>query len=619
MSLPAPPPPPPPPKKKKEQVHVFYVKYKKNPHGVGKDSIIYDKPVPAISPHIPEDEEEEDEQPTPYNYHKELATAPPPPSTTLRTIIKPDSESYHSTSGIKVTFGKEGFDYDKRSSKPEDYFNTQPQPQQQQQHLQPQGRQLTSFSNAYYKTPTSNQYHTLPPELRNNDRTRPPFRPITFPISSFNKPPSSFSQPKRYPSQSHARPTEQFNNIIRQPTPQFSHSISHPAPPTFQNNRPSFSGPPSRQPVPYVPFDKFRQQHQSRPPPPIPSHFSPPHSQPVQFRPETHFPIHQQLPLNQPPTSFHSSRPSFDNSIQQDYRPEQPGPFVHKQPTEAHHQQESQFVQNQQNEVRHQPQSEFRQPPQNDFRVQSQQFQQNQQAHLQNLPNILPPGGQLIQSVPKYEQHISSLEPLSGEQSTHLGGQPFQEGFSQRLNENVNSQEQQSQRSQQELQSQRSQQELQDLQFRQYFQQHQQQQHLQQHQQQQRSNNVPHQQDDQRAVLHTTPRNVIQYQPNRVSDSYKASTSYQTTSKPSTTTTTTTQAPTPSTTTKDPKELEAQLPDEVPEDLRQQLLESGILNHADISVLDYDKVGDIPLSALPPDQLANFYGAGGGAQIGAGE
>lgn len=58
-----------------------------------------------------------------------------------------------------------------------------------------------------------------------------------------------------------------------------------------------------------------------------------------------------------------------------------------------------------------------------------------------------------------------------------------------------------------------------------------------------------------------------------------------------------------------------QLPDEVPDELRQQLLASGILKNADISVLDYDKVGDIPLSALPPDQLANFYNAGGGQQL----
>lgn len=58
-----------------------------------------------------------------------------------------------------------------------------------------------------------------------------------------------------------------------------------------------------------------------------------------------------------------------------------------------------------------------------------------------------------------------------------------------------------------------------------------------------------------------------------------------------------------------------QLPDEVPDDLRQQLLSSGILSNADISVLDYDKVGDIALENLPAEHLQHFYGAGGGAQI----
>ncbi|ALC41388.1 CG12964 [Drosophila busckii] len=58
-----------------------------------------------------------------------------------------------------------------------------------------------------------------------------------------------------------------------------------------------------------------------------------------------------------------------------------------------------------------------------------------------------------------------------------------------------------------------------------------------------------------------------------------------------------------------------QLPDEVPEDLRQQLFSSGILNNADISVLDYDKQGDIALENLPAEHLQHFYGAGGGAQI----
>jgi kinesin family protein 13 len=57
----------------------------------------------------------------------------------------------------------------------------------------------------------------------------------------------------------------------------------------------------------------------------------------------------------------------------------------------------------------------------------------------------------------------------------------------------------------------------------------------------------------------------------------------------------------------------AALPDEVPEDLRQQLLSSGILSNADIQILDYDKVGDIPIENLPPEALENFYGAAGAA------
>jgi kinesin family protein 13 len=56
-----------------------------------------------------------------------------------------------------------------------------------------------------------------------------------------------------------------------------------------------------------------------------------------------------------------------------------------------------------------------------------------------------------------------------------------------------------------------------------------------------------------------------------------------------------------------------ELPDEVPDDLRQQLLSSGILSNADIQILDYDKVGDIPIENLPPEALENFYGSAGAA------
>lgn len=51
--------------------------------------------------------------------------------------------------------------------------------------------------------------------------------------------------------------------------------------------------------------------------------------------------------------------------------------------------------------------------------------------------------------------------------------------------------------------------------------------------------------------------------------------------------------------------------------MRAQLLSSGILDNAQISILDYDKIGETSLQDLPPEHLANFFNAGGGAQIGA--
>lgn len=69
-----------------------------------------------------------------------------------------------------------------------------------------------------------------------------------------------------------------------------------------------------------------------------------------------------------------------------------------------------------------------------------------------------------------------------------------------------------------------------------------------------------------------------------------------------------------SSTTVNPKVL-LQLPSEVPDDLRQQLLSSGVLNNADISVLDYDKEGDTDVENLPPEHLQHFFSSGGSAQI----
>ncbi|XP_063698076.1 uncharacterized protein LOC134829014 [Culicoides brevitarsis] len=120
----------------------------------------------------------------------------------------------------------------------------------------------------------------------------------------------------------------------------------------------------------------------------------------------------------------------------------------------------------------------------------------------------------------------------------------------------------------------------------------QQQQQKQQHFQQGPSSHFSHQQS------HHGQGHFIQAQP---------STTTTTTQRP-----TTTEAPKPPSSTRD---YSADLPDEVPEDLREQLLSSGILANAQISVLDYDKIGDTSLQDLPPEHLANFFNAGGGAQL----
>ncbi|KAI8419806.1 hypothetical protein MSG28_008452 [Choristoneura fumiferana] len=122
------PPAQPIPKKKKEPVHVFYVKYSKDPHS--KDKVVYDKPIPAITP--PTNEEDE------HDHHQDYVTVTPEPlyipheTTTLRAIIKPESELYHSDSSVKVTFGNEGRHYnsDRREGQThtENHEETAPRP-----------------------------------------------------------------------------------------------------------------------------------------------------------------------------------------------------------------------------------------------------------------------------------------------------------------------------------------------------------------------------------------------------------------------------------------------------------------------------------------------------------
>ncbi|PZC80317.1 hypothetical protein B5X24_HaOG214926 [Helicoverpa armigera] len=170
-TLPAPPPPP-VQKKKKEPVHVFYVKYSKDPHS--KDKVIYEKPIPAITPPTnEEDEHHEDEYvtvtPEPYV---------PPRTTTLRAIIKPESEVYHSDSSVKVTFGNEGRHYSDRregNSHTEHHEETAPKPAIAFPNSPPQPTPQSHHSHQIHQTHPQLERSASPKPQFAESSTRPPF------------------------------------------------------------------------------------------------------------------------------------------------------------------------------------------------------------------------------------------------------------------------------------------------------------------------------------------------------------------------------------------------------------------------------------------------------------
>ncbi|KAF5301341.1 hypothetical protein FQA39_LY10739 [Lamprigera yunnana] len=539
------------PPRKKEQVQVFYVKYKKNPNGYGKDSIIYDKPVPALSPHVP-DEHAHIEHPIPKYDTFYSATVPPPPSTTLRAIVKPESESYHADKGIHITFGKTINEQRKRSnddakeeSAPEPAISHPPQPQGRQfnpyptQNFSPIKQ---SSSNVNFDNSQFSRFNSDAQRFQSNFQNPPPAN--TFKQQSFSINPLTNSQLPSRPA------TQTFSNQ------EFQHRTAPSFPSSQFNNQP-------RQPVPYQPFDQIRSQQQ------------------IQFpRTQTHFPINQ-FNTN---TNFHHLQLQNPTKSQTTVPPFQPLP----QNTQQRSQQQFSQQQLTQPQFSH---HQFNQHVQPQFNIQHQlpQQQQQQNSFRQRPNNPTQIKTELIPSLPKYEQHYSqpTNAPNSNFASKNVQPQNYQQPQQQQLpNPHL-----------QQLQQQQLQQ----------FQQLHQQQFL---QNQQNYNTLIQQQ--QRAN-------------NQDSQIFKSSTYQSTTLKPSTTTYTpsTTSSTTPPSTTEarltedDLKRLNIELPDEVPDDLREQLLSSGILKNAQISVLDYDKIGDTAISDLPPDQLANFFTAGGGQQIGA--
>ncbi|TGZ47300.1 Uncharacterized protein DBV15_04206 [Temnothorax longispinosus] len=543
-SLPTPVPPPLPsqPRPTKEPIQVFYVKYEKKKGYGDKTRVVYDPPIPALTP-VEEHEEIKPENSAPYGEEPTYTVTPAPPSepsTTLRAIIRPDSEVYHSgSSGIRVTFGTEQVppnSHSKRSDLETPGSSTQP----------------------HVSKPT-----TSPGAPK---RQHGPYQPLQPPQPP--RVPPAFSQQRiinSFPPQSQATTFLQQQQQ-QQPPPPPHHHQSFPPQQSLRNPPP--------------------------PPPPLPP------SRPLQRHPITI----QGLPEVQQRTTFNSfGPPPHHVNIN---HPQQPGfpPALSVSHQSVH-------VQNRPLSLQ---QNNFAEPPQS---LPHYAIRENP-LH----PGPFPPNPAVVQptAFPEFSQNqFVSAQPFNAlRDSQQLAGNPtnhFISGDSlpqqlntQQLNQQLNTKHQSHQSSQQSFFSQNP------------------------PTSQQRPQTTFSQQQSiwGRPLFQNNPAQKIYATPVSPSEEFNspstARTLLPTTTASTTTTRTTTTTEAPTTTTLSPnkaakiKENIANLPDEVPDDIREQLLSSGILGNADIQILDYDKIGDIPIEKLPPEALANFYGAGGGAAIAAG-
>ncbi|KAL7048914.1 hypothetical protein ACKWTF_003531 [Chironomus riparius] len=706
-------------KKKKEQVQVFYVKYHKDE----KNGLVIHDPVAALSPAGHEQNEHEDD------IHDEPIIVTPLPniprkSTTLRTIIRPESEQYESNSGVHVTFNhphNHNSKSDNNIIHDEDKLESAIQPvvqlpqnrigplqvaplERPSQHVFPsivnQGRVVNSppsHSNGNFHHPPQQLVQPLPhqrPALEFNPQNNFVSHPqqgvlnnqLSLPSHEPSKPfhPQFHQAPNHHHQQQQHRPQgppvipinhqQQFNNQqlghqqfnqppqrIPQPGPIGAPNSQHqtvlkppqrPAiPGNFNQNQKPFNYhafptqpqqtrfPPNQQNHNPPQFHQNQPQFQQNQPqfqqnPNIQHHQGPPQRPPQHLGPRPngipppppqsniHNPSQQLLPFNRPPVQFNA--PQFPqqqlplHQPPQNFKPEQTRPQVHhSQPLHQHNQFAAQQNAAVQHNIHQQQQSHnpnvfqgglveqaapnlsqsrphFNQPQ---FQTQDDvQFHQQQNKFIQSAFGATDV--QVSSSVPKYEHHITEtvnppvffhskavdMEKINAEKNIGpLAGnighlqvtqQPKLIAAEQHHRFNVNPQGSVSNH------------------FSQVFQQ------SDNNQQQYQSVNY----------VNLDPRNNFSPE-HRAQPAIKPTT----TIRPTTTQQTTTER---STTTKKPSAY-FDLPDEIPDDLRKQLEESGVLENAQISILDYDKIGETPLQDLPPEHLANFFSAGGGAQIGA--
>ncbi|KAK9498137.1 hypothetical protein O3M35_004015 [Rhynocoris fuscipes] len=623
-----------PPSATKEPIHVFYVKYKKNPHK--SDDVIYEPPVPALTPHVTEIIENKRDT---GDHHIEdySSTLAPPVTTTLRTIIRPDSEIYHG-SGLKVTFETEVKDStadrreesDNRESKESPkhhYFKRQPPPYHQIQSTQqspqftqanfkknypsltqPSAQQGFRSPNENYRQQNGNGNYQRPVQFDKHhqnqqfdqSRLQNGFTPIQNNRQQQAPTPAQIEEYQKQKLFLHQQNLRQQalreQQILReqQPTHQVLREQLREQPPTHQVLR---EQPPTHQ--------VLREQLREQPPThqvlreQQPTHQvlreQPPTHQVLREQPPTHQVLREQPPTHQvlreqPPThqvsllsqKNHRSQLNIQPSIPVHYSritqtPKERNPtqkFALNQPQyqssttqkppinyAAHLRQSNSQINLRNNQIQSTPQTHPLQY------ISGQQFQKpsTQLTHF-NQPSqstqafFKPPAdGEIIKSVPKLEEHLVQ----SATNSAPLA-QPAYNNVQYRYQQsNI-------------------------------------------HQNQQTSA--------------TTPRYQQTFNP------------YSTNSFVTTPTTTKTYSLVPSSTvppkdvhqqsTKEPdhqptkeenekkKANLAALPEEVPADLREQLLSSGILGNADIQILDYDKVGDVPIESLPPEALENLYAAG---------
>lgn len=672
---------------------MFYVKYHKDE----KSGLVIHDPIPALSPagHQQHEDEYEEEQPIIVTPIPQL----PQRSTTLRTIIRPDSQQYESDSGVHVTFGSPHNHHSKSDNQIHDEEKLEsairpviqlpqgragpisqvkekraPQINQNQgrivngppvnfhqpaQHLVqslPHQRPHVEFNSQTNFIAPSNQGHLSHQlSLPSQDPSKPfhphhqqqqqqpilrPVQPLPIPVhhqhqqqltqqqqlahQQFNQPPQRPSQPQQ---QQGLRPPQRppvaanFNqnqrpfNYHAHPTqPQQIRFPSQPPQPQFQQNFPSqFQQPqnvqrPQTQHLPprQVPPQNFHNPNQQLPPLNRPAQqFNVPQfqSQPSpQFQSQPQFPAPQQqfAPNQGPPPNF---RPNQEHNGQQ-----------HTQSLHQHNQhaisQNQQHIQNQ---------NVFRgglveQAAPNLANIQRPQFAPplQQQNHQESsfrqdtnnfIQNTFGTDVQVQTSIPKFEHHITETvnSPIYFQHSSVDMDRLQQDKNIGPLSDNIGHLQVTHQSHQTQHESQHR------------FAVNQQNQHVSNHFSEVFPQVENHQNHfGQQSFLELNGRNNFSPEP-RVQPTARS-----TTPAPTTTTrrveTTTTPRPSPTTTR---KSALFDLPDEVPDDLRQQLLSSGILDNAQISILDYDKVGETSLQDLPAEHLANFFSAGGGSQIGA--